>query len=154
MDLVWTPLSNYSVVFAASHLYKNKVTVAKAATADPTTQRTYLVLNGRELDNSPNDIVRVFQQYRFTTGSLRNGSVGLGVRYQSGQGPANSDANWGLQFPGFTVVDLQLGYGSKLWKHPVHYQLGITNLLDEDYMSGNRIFGAPREFTFTTRFEF
>lgn len=154
MDLVWTPLSNYSVVFAASHLYKNKVTVAKAATADPTTQRTYLVLNGRELDNSPNDIVRVFQQYRFTTGSLRNGSVGLGVRYQSGQGPANSDANWGLQFPGFTVVDLQLGYGSKLWNHPVHYQVGITNLLDEDYMSGNRIFGAPREFTFTTRIEF
>ena len=154
MDLVWTPLPHYSMVFAASHLYVNKVTVARPATADPTTQRTYLVLNGRELDNSPNDMVRVFQQYRFTRGALRNASVGFGVRYQSGQSPTNSDTNWGLQFPGYTVADLQLGYGTRLRERPVHFQLGVTNLLDKSYFTGNRVWGPPREFTFTTRLQF
>lgn len=154
-DLVWTPLSNYSMVFAASHLFVNKITVARAVTADPTTQRTYLVLNGRELDNSPNWMLRVFQQYRFTRGALRNGSVGLGVRYQSEQSPVNSDANWGQEFDGYTLVDLQLGYGTKFREHPVHFQLGVTNLLDNDeYVVGNRVFGPPREFTFTTRVQF
>lgn len=154
MDLVWTPVPNYSVVFAASHLYENKLTVARPATADPTTQRTYLVLNGRELDNSPNDMVRVFQHYRFTSGAIRGGSVGLGVRYQSAQSPTNGDSNWGLQFPGYTVVDLQLGYATKFGEHPVSFQFGISNLLDEDYFTGNRVWGAPREFSFTTRYEF
>lgn len=153
-DLVWTPIPNYSMVFAASHLFVNKVTVARAATADPTTQRTYLVLNGRELDNSPNWMLRVFQQYRFTRGALRNGSVGLGVRYQSEQSPTNSDTNWGLEFGGYTVADLQLGYAAKFRDHPVHFQLGITNVLDRDYITGNRVFGPPREFTFTTRLQF
>lgn len=153
-DLVWTPLANYSMVFAASHLFVNKVTVARAVTADPTTQRTYLILNGRELDNSPNWMLRVFQQYRFTRGALRNASVGVGVRYQSEQSPTNSDANWGLEFGGYTVVDLQLGYATKLREHPVHFQLGVTNLLDREYFTGNRVWASPREFTLTTRIQF
>jgi outer membrane receptor protein involved in Fe transport len=153
-DLVWTPIPQYSMVFAASHLFVNKVTVARAITADPTTQRTYLVLNGRELDNSPNWMLRVFQQYRFTRGALRNASIGAGVRYQSEQSPTNSDANWGLEFGGHTVVDLQLGYATKFNERPLHFQLGITNALDRDYITGNRVFGPPREFTFTTRLQF
>jgi hypothetical protein len=153
-DLVWTPTQNYSMVFAASHLLENKITVARPATLDPTTQRTYLVLNGRELDNSPNWMLRVFQQYRVTRGALRNASVGVGVRYQSEQSPVNSDANWGQEFPGYTVVDLQLGYATKLRDKPLHFQLGITNLLDREYINGNRAWAAPREFTFTTRVQF
>jgi outer membrane receptor for ferric coprogen and ferric-rhodotorulic acid len=153
-DLVWTPISNYSVVFAASHLFVNKITVARPATADPTTQRTYLVLNGRELDNSPNWMLRVFQQYRIARGALRNASVGLGVRYQSEQSPVNSDTNWGQEFAGYTVVDLQLGYATRLREHPVHFQLGITNLLERDYVNGNRVWAPGREFTFTTRLQF
>jgi outer membrane receptor protein involved in Fe transport len=153
-DLVWTPTQNYSAVVGASHLFVNKQTVARAATADPTTQRTYLVLNGRELDNSPNYILRVFQQYRFTNGALRNGSIGLGVRYQSEQSPVNSDVNWGQEFPGYTVVDLQLGYGIRVREHPLHFQLGISNLLDKEYVNGNRAWAPPREFTFTTRLQF
>jgi outer membrane receptor protein involved in Fe transport len=153
-DLVWTPLPSYSMVFAASHLFVNKLTVTRPATADPTTQRTYLVLNGRELDNSPNWMLRVFQQYRFTRGALRNASVGLGVRYQSEQSPVNSDVNWGQEFDGYTLVDLQLGYAARLSERPVHFQLGVSNLLDKGYVLGNRVYGPPREFTFTTRILF
>jgi iron complex outermembrane receptor protein len=150
-DIVWTPIQNYSVVFAASKLFVNRITVAQPATADPTTQRTYLVLNGRELDNSPNYMLRVFQHYRFTRGTLRNASVGLGVRYQSEQSPVNSDVNWGQEFDGYTVVDLQLGYATKFGERPLHFQLGLTNLLEKNYVLGNRVYAPPREFTFTTR---
>jgi len=150
-DLVWTPTPAYSMVFAASNLFVNELTVTKPATADPTTQRTYLVLNGRELDNSPNWMLRVFQQYRFTRGTLRDASIGLGVRYQSEQSPVNSDANWGQEFDGYTLVDLQLGYTTKFRDRSVHFQLGLSNLLDKGYVLGNRVYGPPREFTFTTR---
>ncbi|MDO8541048.1 MAG: TonB-dependent receptor plug domain-containing protein [Opitutaceae bacterium] len=153
-DLVWTPRPSYSVVFAASHLLENKITVARPVTADPTTQRTYLVLNGRELDNSPNWMLRVFQQYRFMRGALRNASVGLGVRYQSEQSPVNSDTNWGQEFPAYTVVDLQLGYATKVRERPVHFQLGVANLLDREYVNGNRAWASPHGFTFTTRLQF
>ena len=84
----------------------------------------------------------------------RTASVGLGVRYQSEQSPVNGDANWGQEFPGYTVVDLQLGYATKLRERPVHFQLGITNLLEREYINGNRAWAAPREFTFTTRLQF
>jgi outer membrane receptor protein involved in Fe transport len=52
---------------------------------------------------------------------------------------------------GYTVVDLQLGYGWRYRDHPVHFQLGVTNLLDREYINGNRAWAAPREFTITTR---
>jgi outer membrane receptor protein involved in Fe transport len=99
-------------------------------------------------------LLRVFQNYRFTRGALRNASVGLGVRYQSEQSPVNSDMNWGQEFPGYTVVDLQLGYATRVREHPVRFQLGITNLLEREYVNGNRVWAPPREFTFTTRLQF
>ncbi|MEO7599958.1 MAG: TonB-dependent receptor, partial [Opitutus sp.] len=153
-DLVWAPTPSYSVVFAASHLYTNKLTVVQPATADPANQRTYLILNGRGLDNSPDDIVRVFQNYRFTNASLRGANVGLGVRYQSSQSPSYSDANWGQLFPSYTVVDLVLGYSMKLAGNPVSFQLGVNNLTNKSYWTGNRIWGAPREFSLVTRYQF
>jgi outer membrane receptor protein involved in Fe transport len=76
------------------------------------------------------------------------------VRYQSEQSPVNGDANWGQEFAGFTVVDLKLGYAAKLREYPLHFQLGVTNLLERDYVLGNRVYAPPREFTFTTRLLF
>lgn len=154
MDLVWAPTPSYTVVFAASHLYTNELTVVKPATADPANQRTYLILNGRPLENSPDDMVRVFQDYRFHRGLLRGASVGLGVRYQSEESPTANDANWGLNFPGYTVVDLVLGYRTKWHDDEITLQLGVTNLLNHSYWTGNRVWGAPREFSLTTRYNF
>jgi outer membrane receptor for ferric coprogen and ferric-rhodotorulic acid len=153
-DIVWTPTPAYSVVFAASHLYTNKLTVVQPATSDPANQRTYLILNGRPLDNSPDDMVRIFQNYRFTSGALHGFNVGLGVRYQSSQSPAYSDANWGLLFPSYTVADLVVGYSTKIGGNAITFQLGVSNLTNKSYWTGNRVWGPPREFSLVTRYQF
>ena len=42
----------------------------------------------------------------------------------------------------------------KLRERPIHFQLGVSNLLDKEYVNGNRVWAPPREFTFTTRLQF
>ncbi len=153
-DWVWTPTPNYSVVLGASHLIKNKQTVDKPDSTNPTVLLSYLVLNGRPLENSPNDTFRVFQRYLFTTGPLAGFSTGLGVRYQSPEMPSAYDTSWGLVFPGFYVADLTFGYKTKIHRRPTEFLLGITNMTNHTYFEGNRLYGAPREFSFTTRFSF
>ncbi|MDB6166202.1 MAG: hypothetical protein JWQ83_1342 [Lacunisphaera sp.] len=153
-DWIWTPTTNYSLVFGASHLTKNKLTVDRPDSEDPTVLRTFLVLNGRPLENTPDDTVRVFQRYQFTSGALNGFSTGLGVRYQSSVQPSANDANWGLLFPGFYVADLTLGYKTKAGHLPVNLLLSVTNLTNHTYFEGNRVYGAPREYAFTVRTDF
>lgn len=153
-DLVWTPNRNYSLVLGASHLTRNAITVSKPLGTDPTTNRDYLVLNGRPLDFAPDDTLRVYQRYVFTTGKLKGGSVGLGVRYQSDFWPQASSANWGIVFPAFTVCDGTVGYDTKVWGRKVDLLLSVNNVLDSLYIEGQRVFGAPREFFLSARLSF
>ncbi|HVU34178.1 MAG TPA: TonB-dependent receptor plug domain-containing protein [Opitutaceae bacterium] len=153
-DIVWTPTPNYSMILGASHLTKNVQTVDRPASNDPTILRTYTVLNGRPLENAPDDTFRVFQRYKFTDGALKGFSAGLGVRYQSSQMPSANDVNWGLVFPAYTVADATFGYATTIHHRKTEFQFGVTNLTNRSYFEGNRIFGAPREYSFTTRVYF
>jgi outer membrane receptor protein involved in Fe transport len=152
-DLVWTPTPNYSLVLGASHLTKNEITVNRPPTNDPVQLREYLVVNGRPLDLAPDDMIRVFQRYVFTSGILEGASVGLGVRYQSSFMPQGSSVNWGLVFPGYTVGDLVLGYDTRLWGRNVAFTLNVDNVTNSTYIEGQRVFGAPREFFLSMRID-
>lgn len=138
----------------ASHLIKNKQTVDKPDSTNPTVLLSYLVLNGRPLENSPNDTCRIFQHYVFASGPLNGFSAGLGVRYQSSEMPSAYDSNWGLLFPSFYVADVTLGYKTKIHGKRTEFLFGVTNVLNHTYFEGNRLYGAPREFSLTTRFSF
>lgn len=153
-DLVWTPARSYSLVFGATHLTKNATTVSKPLGADPTTNRDYLVLNGRPLDFASNDMIRIYQRYAFLDGALKGASAGLGVRYQSSFWPQASNSAWGVVFPAFTVVDLTFGYDTKVHGHKVSFTLSVNNVLDKVYIEGNRDYGPPREFFLSTRVPF
>jgi outer membrane receptor protein involved in Fe transport len=154
VDLVWTPTRSYSLVLGASHLTENEMTVSPPLGTDPTSNRTYLVLNGRPLDLAPDDTFRVFQRYEFLNGALKGASVGLGVRYQSDFWPQSSNVSWGVRFPAFTVVDLTLGYKTRIMQRDVSFLLSVNNALDSLYIEGRNVFGPPREFAFSTRFSF
>lgn len=153
-DVVWTPWPSYSVVVGASHLTKNEMTVDHPPSSDPVVLRSYLVLNGRPLPNSPDDTLRIFQRYTVKTGHLQGVSFSLGARYQSSQMPAADDVNWGLVFPGYWVEDAIIGYETKIHGKPVTFQLSSTNIANKAYFTGNRVYGPPREIAFSTRVRF
>jgi outer membrane receptor protein involved in Fe transport len=153
-DWVWTPTPAYTMVLGASHLYFNSPTIAKLPTNDVSLDINYWLLKDRPLPNSPDNMVRVFQRYAFQNGALKGASIGLGTRYQSSQQPAADNTSWGTVFPAYTVFDLTLGYPTKIRGHVVDWQLQVDNLRNQTYYTGNRVYGAPREFTLsaTTRF--
>jgi hypothetical protein len=153
-DLIWTPIRNYSVVFGASHLTKNELTVDNPHSKIPSLNMTYEILNGRPLENAPDNTLKIFQRYAFTEGTLKGWSTSLGVRYQSSVMPSANDANWGLSFPSFYVADATLGYKMKIHGLETNFILSVTNLLNRSYAEGNRVYGPPREFSFTTRVSF
>jgi outer membrane receptor protein involved in Fe transport len=146
-DWLWTPNNNYSLWLAASHLYRNSPTINKLPTNDVSLDINYWLLKDRPLPNSPDTMVRCFQRYAFTEGVLKGASVGFSVRYQSSQQPAADNTAWGTVFPAYTVYDLTLGYSSRIRGLRVDWQLQIDNLRNQTYYTGNRVFGAPREFT-------
>jgi outer membrane receptor for ferric coprogen and ferric-rhodotorulic acid len=52
------------------------------------------------------------------------------------------------------VFALTLGYATKVRGRVVDFQLQVDNLRNQTYYTGNRVYGAPREFTLsaTTKF--
>ncbi|HEU5078967.1 MAG TPA: TonB-dependent receptor plug domain-containing protein [Opitutaceae bacterium] len=154
LGITWLPTRNYTLVFEASHLFTNKLTVNKPASTSPTVLMDYEILNGRPLDNTPDDTLRVWQKYQFTEGALRTAWVGFGVRAQSSFMPAASTSSWGTTLPGWWVYDLALGYTVNVFKQPVELQLNVENLTDRLYSAGGRSYSPPRQIALqaTTRF--
>ena len=157
VGFTWMPNQNYTLTVEASHLWTNKLTLSKplAGTA-PTAGAMidYAILNGRPLDNTPDDTLRIWQKYSFTEGTLKGGWVGLGIRAQTSLMPLASNSAWGTVLPGWTAFDAALGYRARIFERPVDLQLNVENLTDKLYSAGGRTWSPPRQWFFsaTTRF--
>ncbi len=157
IGFTWMPNPNYTLTVEASHLWTNKLTLSKPLTGTAPTAAAmidYAILNGRPLDNTPDDTLRIWQRYSFTDGSLKGGWVGLGIRAQTSLMPLASNSSWGTVLPGWTVFDAAFGYRAQILERPVDLQLNVENLTDKLYSAGGRTWSPPRQFFFsaTTRF--
>lgn len=148
------PNRNYTAVIEASHLWVNRITVSRPASTSATVLMDYSILNGRPLDNTPDDTLRIWQKYAFTEGTLRNGWLGFGIKAQSSLMPAASTSSWGTVVRGWCTYDAAVGYTAKVFKHAVDLQLNIENLTDELYSSGGRSWSPPRQWTLTATTHF
>lgn len=157
IGFTWMPNRNYTLTLEASHLWTNKLTLSKplAGTA-PTAGASidYAILNGRPLDNTPDDTLRIWQKYSFTEGRLKSGWIGFGIRAQTSLMPLASNSSWGTVLPGWTVFDAAFGYRAQVFSRAVDLQLNVENLTDKLYSAGGRTWSPPRQWTFsaTTRF--
>ncbi|WP_438482653.1 TonB-dependent siderophore receptor [Oleiharenicola lentus] len=157
VGFTWMPNRNYTVVVEASHLWTNKLTLSQplAGTA-PTAAAAidYAILNGRPLDNTPDDTLRIWQKYSFTEGAMKTGWIGFGIRAQTSLMPLASNSSWGTVLPGWTVFDAAFGYQVRVFDRPIDLQLNVENLTDKLYSAGGRTWSNPRTFTLsaTTRF--
>lgn len=157
VGFTWMPNRNYTMTFEASHLWTNKLTLSKPLTgtaANAQAMIDYSILNGRPLDNTPDDTLRVWQKYTFTEGNLKNLWLGLGVRAQTSVMPAASNSSWGTVLPGWTVFDAAIGHRVTLAGRAVDLQLNAENVTDKLYSAGGRTWSNPFTLTFsaTTRF--
>ena len=157
VGFTWMPNRNYSLVVEASHLWVNELTInPPIAGTSPTAAAMidYKILNGRPLDNTPDDTLRIWQKYAFTEGSFKSGWAGFGVRAQSSLMPLASNSSWGTTLAGWCVFDVALGYTVDIAKRPIELQLNVENLTDQLYSAGGRTYSPPRQFTFQaiTRF--
>lgn len=157
VGFTWMPNRNYTATVEASHLWTNKLTLSRplAGTA-PTAAAAidYAILNGRPLDNTPNDTLRVWQRYTFTDDALKGAWVGFGVRHQTSLMPLASNSSWGTVLPGSTVCDAALGYTLPLGRRTIDLQLNVENLTDKLYSAGGRTWSPPQTWTFQTNVRF
>jgi hypothetical protein len=157
IGFTWMPNRNYTLTVEASHLWTNELTLSKPLTGTAPTAAAaidYAILNGRPLDNTPDDTVRIWQKYSFTEGKLKSGWVGFGIRAQTSLMPLASNSSWGTVLPGWTVFDAAFGYRAQVFSRPVDLQLNIENLTDKLYSAGGRSWSPPRQWTLSasTRF--
>ena len=157
VSFTWMPIRNYSMTLEASHLWTNEITLSKPlAGGAPTSQAMidYAILNGRPLDNTPDNTLRLWQKYSFLDGRLKDAWVGLGVRAQGSAMPLASNSSWGTVLDGWTAIDLALGYRVMLSGYSVELQLNVENVTDELYSAGGRTWSNPRTFALSasTRF--
>ena len=157
VGFVWMPSRNYTMTLEASHLWTNVLTLSKplAGTA-PTAAAAidYAILNGRPLDNTPDDTLRVWQKYNFTEGTLRGSWAGFGIRAQTSLMPLASNSSWGTVLPGWTVFDAALGYRAEVFNRPVDLQLNVENLTNKLYSAGGRTWSPPRTWTLSATTHF
>jgi outer membrane receptor for monomeric catechols len=157
IGFTWMPNRHYTLTLEASHLWTNELTLSKPLTGTAPTAGAsidYAILNGRPLDNTPDDTLRLWQKYSFTEGRLKSGWVGFGIRAQTSLMPAASNSSWGTVLPGWTVFDAAFGYQAQVFSRPVDLQLNVENLTDKLYSAGGRTWSPPRQWTLsaTTRF--
>jgi outer membrane receptor protein involved in Fe transport len=157
VGFTWMPNRNYTMTFEASHLWTNELTLSKPLDGTAPTAAAmidYGILNGRPLDNTPDDTLRIWQKYTFTEGALKSGWIGFGIRAQTDLMPLASNSSWGTVLPGWTVFDAAFGYRAQVLSRAVDLQLNVENLTDKLYSAGGRTWSNPRTFTFSasTRF--
>ncbi len=157
VGFTWMPNRNYTLTVEASHLWTNELTLSKplaGAAATAQAMIDYSILNGRPLDNTPDDTLRIWQKYSFTEGTLKSGWAGFGIRAQTDLMPLASNSSWGTVLPGWVVFDAAFGYRAQVYGRPVDLQLNVENLTDKLYSAGGRTWSPPRTFTLsaTTRF--
>jgi outer membrane receptor protein involved in Fe transport len=157
VGFTWMPSRNYTATLEASHLWTNKLTLSKplAGTA-PTAAAAidYAILNGRPLDNTPDDTLRLWQKYSFTEGQLKSGWIGFGIRAQTSLMPLASNSSWGTKLPGWTVFDAALGHRMRVSNRDLDLQLNVENLTDKLYSAGGRTWSPPRQLTFSVGTKF
>lgn len=144
LEVFYAPTRNYQTVLGVTHLW-TAGTVANVENPN---------LVGRGLQFTPETTVSFWNRYTFTSGRLRNLTLGGGIRY-NGEHEALANLDWfKIINPSWIRVDAMAAYETRLFGRRTHFQLNIENLTDEYYYDGEYVAGRPLSATFRVRFTF
>lgn len=115
LDLVWQPISNFSIL--ANYTNTDAVYTKDASST---------ILNGNKLAGVPEHSGRIWANYKFNTPILKGFSMGAGVYAQS-EVMLNSENKY--EVPGYHTYDTKIAYTNKSYE----ISLVVKNLTNRDY---------------------
>ncbi|MEO7598215.1 MAG: TonB-dependent receptor, partial [Opitutus sp.] len=150
-DFIYTPSRSYQALISATYYSTYRIVQDDPSSINVVRGGSYAGnvtgdTNNQHrptLANIPQYRFSFFNKYTFSSGSLKNFSVGAGYTYQSGF--------WVSQDQSFTVyqgdvglVDIFLSHRFNAAKHPVELSLTVNNVFDRLYFGGPVAIAAPR----------
>ncbi len=128
-DVAWTPNRNLQVIVNYAWQYTAKTVSDK--TLNPATPGALANQHARRrLQKSPEHRANFITKYNFTSGPLKNFSVGGAVRY-SDDYLVNNNVSLNIHAPSEVIVDLFATYTTKLAGVPTDLQFNVINATDE-----------------------
>jgi iron complex outermembrane recepter protein len=143
LNVNYSPVDNYQLVFGWSHLLEAKTTKSNTA-----------ALVGRRFGYTPENTLSIWNRYSFQGDVLKGLVFGLGVRYHDGA-MASQGLDVAVKIPPFTVYDAMLSYPLRLGARNYNLQLNVKNLTDKFYRdNADGFIGEPRRayLSVSTRF--
>jgi outer membrane receptor protein involved in Fe transport len=151
-DVIYSVNKNYSLIFSGSYM-----PVARTITDPGTTVGSYdydiEILGKRRLVNAPEQMAAFWNKYSFTTGPLKNFSVGAGVHYSS-EVMDQQNYLWYLEDPSFVTLEAMVAYHLSIGGREVSFQVNGKNLTNVYYYQGGVVAAPPREVYFNTEIKF
>jgi outer membrane receptor for ferric coprogen and ferric-rhodotorulic acid len=128
-DLTWTPNRRFQLITNYAWQYTAKTVTDK--TLNPATPGALSNIRARmRLVKSPKHRGNIIAKYNFTTGALRNVSVGGAVR-MTDKYLVTASPSITITVPKETIVDLFATYTTKLADVPTDFQFNLINATNE-----------------------
>ena len=90
----------------------------------------------------PENTYTLWNRYLFTSGPLKNFSVGAGLQHNDGA-TLSQDPTIQVWIPAFTTYNAMAAYKFKIAGHDVRAQLNLKNATDKRYREGAEGYFAP-----------
>jgi outer membrane receptor protein involved in Fe transport len=165
VDVVYSPLPNLQFLGSLAHTWKAEME------SQPPIQGTGRLANGAtvrfpdidvagtRLERVPEWSTSLWAKYTFTSGPLKNFSVGLGAQYKSSFRIFGGNNNGGYDLRNFTsdsyyLFDATLGYQTQVFGRRTSFIFSAKNLFDEEYIAGTYTFGEPFRVQASAKIEF
>jgi len=163
LEFVYTPSANFQAIFAYNDYFTKEWTQKDPQWINVNRGGFFNGLyfnDGRdaivdEIENVPDSAFSLWGKYTFTEGAAQGLSLGLGGRWEDSQiSEQRTNGDRLVRNESWWRADAMASYSFSQWKYPSTLRLAVTNLFDEEYITGS--FGAAptREWKMVLTTEF
>jgi iron complex outermembrane receptor protein len=147
IDLFYTPIPEYTVMFSYGYIPNAEVTEA-----GPNGEFADRV--GNRIANIPEHDLAIWNRYTFLDGAFEGLQLGLGMSYLSEEKISTSPDWEGINLPSRTTFDGMIAYETDVFGPNARIRLNVNNLLDAENYQQAWIPARGREITVTTSVRF
>lgn len=126
-DIAWTPNRNFQAILNFNYEYEAKVVSDPTVDQSKPTLGVYIKTFQRRPQKNPIWKTNLITKYNFTSGPLKNTSIGSAIRYSARYNMTDSPT-MDLVVPAETIIDLFVSHRLKLLSVPTDVTVNLVNL--------------------------